>query len=365
MEDQSSIIMTESPDHPGRSSKAGLPPGTLLHVGERRTTRAKITLMNYTSAHFQDAAFDSLEEYKGFKPLKGNRWINVDGIHDDKVIRWLGEEFDLHPLLLEDIMNTRQPPKTDKYEKCVFLTLKMLGVNKEKAVVEAEHISLVLGGDFLISFQEEPGDVFDFLRQRLRETGSTIRQKGIDYLFYRLVDTIVDYYFHVIEFLGNRLETLDETVMDVPSESIIREIQNLKKQLILMRRAVVPMRENIRSLNKEPAGGIIEPLTMRYLGDVYDHIVQIIETVETYRELLSSNLEIYMNSVNLRMNQVMKTLTIITTIFIPLSFLAGIYGMNFQNMPELGWKYGYSLVWSVMLAVVIMMIRYFRKRKWM
>ena len=289
-------------------------------------------------------------------------WINVDGLSNVELIKKIGKHFNLHYLLLEDIMNTDHRPKLDEYEDHLFLTLKML-YRMEGNEIDYEHISFVLGKDFLLSFQEKEGDIFNHLRERIKSDTGIFRKRGADYLLYRLVDTIVDSYYTILENVGYKVEALEENISANPTIEDFREIQELKKEFIYLRKVVYPLREALNKIMKNEAG-FIDSHTLKYYSDVYDHVIHLIDSLDTYKDLTSTLMDLYMNTINYKMNEVMKLLTIITTIFIPLSFIAGIYGMNFENMPELTWKYGYFEVLGLMGLILIAMAFYFRYKKW-
>jgi len=349
-----------------RSQKAGLPPGTLIHIGEKKREEPKITILDYDETQFQEREAKSVEECFPLKEKPTVTWINVEGLHQVEVLERLGGCYGLHPLVLEDILNTDQRPKMEDYGEYVYIVLKMLTYYDDKSgQIEAEQISLVLGRNFVLSFQEgKKGDVFDLLRERLRGGKGRIRKMGADYLAYSLIDSVVDHYFIILERLGERVEFLEEELMTEPTTKTLQEIYNLKREMIFLRKAVWPLREVVGALERGESP-LIQQNTQIYLRDVYDHTIQVIDTIETFRDTVSGMLDIYLSSVSNRLNSVMKVLTIIATIFMPLTFLAGIYGMNFKYMPELEWRWGYPLVWMIMIAIGILMLFYFRKKKWL
>lgn len=345
------------------SKKAGLPPGVLMHVGKRLADNVRISVIDYNATDYIEKTCKTPEEVFEYRDTKNVTWINIDGLHDVDTIAKIGEYFDLHPLLLEDVLNTKHRPKLEEYDNCLFITLKALNVDEENNDINSEQMSFVLGPNWIISFQEREGDIFDGLRQRIKEKG-TIRQKSVDYLLYRLIDTVVDYYFLITEFVSDATIDLEERVFEEPDDDALKEIHLLKKRLANLRKITGPLREAVLGLYK---GGnkLIKQSTERYLQDVYEHLIQVNETVEGQRDTVASIMDLYMTGVSNRMNQVMQVLTIIATIFIPLTFIAGIYGMNFDNMPELHWKYGYFIVWGIMSVVTLFMIFYFRRKKWL
>lgn len=347
-----------------RSKKVGLPPGTLVHIGEKKTEKVRITIIDYDEANFEENEIKTIEECFPFKDKTTVTWINIDGIHDIKIIEKIGKHFDLHPLILEDIVNTGQRPKIEDFGDYIFIVLKMLYYNEKEDEVQAEQVSLILGSNFVISFQEREGDVFNPIRERIRSGKGRIRKMGADYLAYTLIDTIVDNYFIIPEKLGERIESIEEELVTDPTPETLQTIHTLKRKLIFLRKSLWPLREVVSGLQRTEST-LIHESTDIYLRDVYDHTIQVIDTIETSRDILSGMLDIYLSSVSNRMNQIMKVLTIIATIFMPLTFIAGIYGMNFEFMPELTWPWAYPLVLLVMVVIGISMLIYFRRKKWL
>ena len=347
-----------------RSKKAGLPPGTLIYTGEKKVASVRITVIDYDEQHCDEKQICSVEECFPFKVTPTVTWINIDGLHDVTVIEKLGKAFEFHPLILEDILSTRQRPKFEDYEKDIFVVLKMLRYSDEQQIVETEQVSLILGSNFVISFQERVGDVFDSVRDRLRNAKGRIRKQGPDYLAYSLLDAIVDSYFAILEKVGDKIEILEDELVSDPDEKTLQGIYRLKREMISLRRSVWPLRELINGVQRSESALICES-TGVYLRDLYDHTIQIIDTIESFRDVVSGMLDTYLSSISNRMNAVMKVLTIIATLFIPLTFVAGIYGMNFENMPELKWRYGYTGVWTVILVTAVLMLVYFRRKKWL
>jgi magnesium transporter len=347
-----------------RSTKAGLPPGTLVHVGEKRAEAVRITLIDYDEQSFQEKEVSTVEECFPFKATPTVTWINIDGLHQVDIIEKLGKQFELHPLILEDVLHTEQRPKYEDFDKYIFIVLRMLRYNEQIQAVESEQVSLILGTNFVISFQERVGDVFDHIRERIRNAKGRIRKMGPDYLCYTLMDAIVDNYFAVLEIFGERIESMEEELVTNPTERTLQQIHTLKREMLFLRKSVWPLREVISVLQRSESS-LISESTGIYLRDVYDHTIQVIDTVESYRDMVSGMLDIYLSSISNKMNAVMKVLTIIATIFIPLTFVAGIYGMNFENMPELKWRWGYGAVWLVMIVVAAIMMVFFRKKKWL
>jgi magnesium transporter len=345
------------------SKKSGLPPGALVHVGEKKIEKTRIRVIDYDEDGIEERELASVDECFPYKDSPAMTWINIDGLHEVDVIQKLGDGFGLHPLVLEDIVNTGQRPKMEDFEDYLFLIIKMLTYDDEEGVVKAEQFSLVLGPHYVISFQEKVGDVFEPLRERLRKGKGRIRKGGPDYLLYALIDAIVDNYFVVLENIAEEIESLEDRIMIDPTTDLLQTIHNLKRELIFLRKSVWPLREAVSALERGDSG-LVQEKTAIYLRNVYDHTIQIVDTIETFRDMVSGMLDVYLSSVSNRMNEVMKVLTIIATIFIPITFLAGIYGMNFKNMPELEWTWGYPLVWCIILIVGLIMVLYFRKKKW-
>jgi len=346
------------------SKKAGLAPGTLVHVGERKAESVHITVTDYDEQNYQEKKVPSIEECVPLKTTPTTTWINIDGLHQTEVIEEIGKKFDLHPMMLEDVLNTNQRPKVEDYESCLFVVLEMLSYDEKKGKILSEQISLILGGHYLITFQESVGDVFGPVRDRIKNTKWRIRKLGADYLLYALVDCIVDNYFVVLEKVADKIELLQEQVAADPSQEILQQIHELKREMIFFRKSVWPVRELVNSLLRSESP-LMQKTTEIYLRDIYDHAVQIIDTMETYREMISGMLDVYLSSISNKMNSVMKVLTIIATIFIPLTFVAGVYGMNFKYMPELEWRWAYPAIWVVMFAIFIGMMVYFKRKKWL
>jgi magnesium transporter len=347
-----------------RSKKAGLPPGTLIHVGEKKAETPKITIMDYDEVHFQEKETKTIEECFVFKEQPTVTWINIDGLHQVEILEKLGDCYGLHPLVLEDILNTDQRPKMEDYGEYVYIVLRSLDYNAQGNEIESEQISLILGPNFVFSFQEKEGDTFHPIRERIRNGKGRTRKMGADYLAYALLDSTVDHYFIILEKLGDKIEFLEEKLVTHPTPKTLQTIHDLKKEMIFLRKAVWPLREVVGSLERGESS-LIQSSTRVYLRDLYDHTIQVIDNIETFRDMVSGILDIYLSSVSNRLNSVMKVLTIIATIFMPLTFLAGIYGMNFKYMPELEWRWGYPVIWLVMVGIGVFMLVYFRKKKWL
>ena len=347
-----------------RSTKTGLPPGVLIHIGEKKSELAKITILDYDEIQFEEKEAKTVEECFPFKDTPTITWINIDGLHQVDIIEKIGKNFDFHPLLLEDILNTEQRPKIEDFDTHIYLVLKMLYYDDKTNEINSEQVSIIFGQNYVISFQEKEVDVFNPIRERIRTGKGRIRKMGADHLAYSLIDAIVDGYFIILEKLGENIEDVEEKMMANPTPETLHSIHKLKRRMISLRKSVWPLREVVNALERSDSS-LIQDNTRIYLKDVYDHTIQVIDTVETFRDMLSGMLDVYLSSISNKMNEIMKVLTIIATIFIPLTFIAGVYGMNFENMPELRWQWGYPAIWSVMLFIGILMLVYFRKKKWL
>lgn len=346
------------------SDKAGLPPGSLVHVGEKKIEHTKISVIDYNETQHDELVVKTVEECFPFKDSPTVTWINIDGLHDTDVIKNIGNHFGLHSLVQEDILHTGQRPKLENLDDYIFVTLKMLDYDTESEEVNAEQVSLILGRNFVISFQERAGDIFYFVRNRIRNGRGRIRRRGADYLLYALIDSIVDNYFSILERYGERLEILEEELTENPTRETLHVIHALKKEMILLRRSVWPLRELISGMEREESTLISEPIHV-FIRDLYDHTIQVIDSVDTMKEILSGLQDLYLSSVSNKMNEVMKVLTIFASIFIPLTFFAGIYGMNFEHMPELKLRWAYPALWIFLISVALGLLSYFRRKKWL
>ncbi|HXC93602.1 MAG TPA: magnesium/cobalt transporter CorA [Geobacteraceae bacterium] len=345
-----------------RSRKAGLSPGSLVHIGDERQSAPRTEVITFNRDRV-DILHPDLEKECMLPPSEGAvTWVNVEGIGRLELLRKLGDCYGIHPLVLEDIANTDQRPKAEEYDKYLFVVLKML--TPVEGGVSSEQVSLVLGEGWLLTFQEGlDGDPFNPVRQRLNNVQGRARSQGADYLAYSLMDVIVDNYFLVLEQIAESIEMMEEELMLDPAPRTLAEIYRLKRELLFIHKAIWPLREVINSMVRRDSP-MVKEATLVYLRDLYDHTIQVIETVETLRDMLSGMLDIYLSSVSNRMNAVMKVLTIIATIFMPLTFIVGVYGMNFKHMPELEWQWGYPAVWFLMVGITVGMIVFFRRKRW-
>jgi len=347
-----------------RTGKIGLPPGTLMHVGQRKVEHVRISLIDYDEDHLEEKEVSSVEECASYLGKSSTTWINIDGVHDMEVMEKIGQHFGIHPLVMEDIADTGHRPKMEVHDNYLLIILKMLSFDDIRHRIVAEQVSLLLLKNTVICFLEDVGDVFDPIRERIRGKGLPIRNRGADYLAYAMMDIVVDYYFTILEKLGERIEELEDKLETDPSPATLRDIRDAKREMILLRRSVWPLREVISGLEKAELS-LIHESTRIFLRDVYDHTIQVMDTIESDRDILAGMVELYLSAVSNRMNEVMKVLTIIATIFIPLTFLAGVYGMNFHHMPELTWRWGYPALWVLMTVVAVFMLFYFKRKKWL
>ncbi len=343
--------------------KIGLPPGTLIYTGSPSESDTHITIMTYNQENVNSISSINLGDIlPNFKEDSVN-WINFDSLHKVELISGVGDHFHIHPLILEDILNIDHLPKVNEFETYLFFTLKMVKPGTDEDSFISEHLSFVLGKNFLLSFQEDPTDPFDAVRERIFSGKGKARGRNADYLMFLLTDAIVDQYFVIVERLSRKIAEIELELLENPQETLVTKIIDQKKQLSRLRSFIYPMRDCLRVLVSEETDFVNEE-NIKYFNDVYDHLIQIISSLESHHESLTSFMEFYATQVSNQMNQVMKTLTVIATIFIPLTFFAGIYGMNFRYMPELNWKWGYPVLLLTMAALGIGMYLYMRRRKW-
>ena len=348
----------------GTAKKVGLPPGTLVHVGERKAEKVRMRVFEYNADTCHERELENSEECHPFRGTTSVTWLNIDGLHEPEIIEKIGYHFNLHPLVQEDILHTNQRPKMEDHEEYILIVVRMLYYDQETDAVKSEQVSIILGAHCVISFQELEGDVFDPLRERIRQGKGKIRKLGADYLAYALIDMVVDHYFVLLEKLGERIAVLEDELTFNPRQHTIQAIHSLKQEIVFLRKSLWPMREVINSLSRSESPLISHELSL-YTRDLYDHTIQVIDAVETYQDLLSGMLELYLSSMSNKMNEVMKVLTIFASIFIPLTFLAGIYGMNFEFMPELKWRWSYPVLLCCMCAAGVGMLAFFKRKKWL
>jgi len=345
-----------------RSKKSFLPPGTVEADVSLQAQSVVITVLQFNESFIEEKVFYNLSDFKDISSTSSVTWINVDGIHDASVIEKIGSLYEIHPLTLEDIANTDQRPKFEDYENYVVVMMKMLYYDSE---LHNEQLSVVLKNNVVITFQENHGgDAFYPIRKRLKEAKGRVRKYGADYLCYALIDAVVDSYFNILEVIGDKIELMDEQLIAEPTPDTLQVLHSMKREMIFLRKSVWPVRDMVNSLERSETT-LIQPSTDVYLRDVHDHVIRVIETVENYRDLINGMMDIYLSSLSNKMNEVMKVLTIISTLFIPVTFIVGVYGMNFDYMPELRSPYGYGATWLVMLIIMMSLLYYFRRKKWL
>ncbi|MGS2761222.1 magnesium/cobalt transporter CorA [Sinomicrobium sp. M5D2P9] len=345
-----------------RRKGLGSVPGTLTYTGNRSEQEFYIEVIDYSKETCSRTVYNDVKEVFRYAEEENTTWINVNGLHNVEAIETLGKYYKWHPLVMEDIVDTFQRPKIDEFEDYLFVVFKMIYYEEERLVTE--HLNLLIGKGYVVTFQESRADVFDDIRKRIMENRGRVRGEKSDYLLFVLLDAVVDHYFLVIETLGDKIEDLEDVLFEERDVDISKDILNLKKEILRIKRSVFPAREIVNRVEKTDFI-LIEEHTRNYYRDLYDHTIQVVEYVEVYREMILSLMEMYMGSISNKMNNVMKVLTVIATIFIPLTFIAGIYGMNFDNMPELHGKYSYFILMGVMLLIFIGMLLFFKKKKWL
>ena len=345
------------------SAKVGLPPGSIIHVGEQKIEKVKITLTEYDEKNVEICEINSVEEIDPYTDTPQVTWVNVCGLHDTELIKQIGEKFNIHPLVLEDILNTETRPKIEITDSYIFIAMKMLSYNKSEDQVDTEQVSFILGNSFVFSFLEKSDSVFKPIKDRITEQFGRVRKQPSDYLFYALMDVVVDQYYLVLEQIEQNIESLDDEVTTNSDRSQIEKIYTLKNKILLTRRSLWPLRDIFTRLTREETK-LINKKIVPYLRDLLDHTMHITETIEFQREITISLMETHLSMMSYKMNEVMKVLTVIATIFIPLTFIVGIYGMNFPNMPEMKWPWAYFALWGVMISVVLFMLFYFKRKKW-
>jgi magnesium transporter len=349
-----------------QNSNLGTSPGTLTYIGDEVKFDTKIFWTEYNLDNYKIHNFPKLLDFQLKLDPDKTYWLNVDGIHEPKVIETIGGIFNLHALVMEDILNSQQKPKFEYYnDNQLFITFKMIEYNPYTREIEVEHLSFILGINYLISFQEERSrDIFEAITVRLKTSAGKTRKNGADYLLYALMDLVIDNYFVVLEQISENIERLEDSIIKTTKQKSMTEIYSMKRELMLMRKVVFPLREMLSNLIREEAP-LITANTVLYLRDIHDHVSQVIETIDSYRELVASLMDLYLSQAGNRMNNVMKVLTVISVIFMPLTFIAGVYGMNFDNIPELHWQNGYFYVWGIMITLVIGMLIYFKRKDWL
>ncbi|TFG26655.1 magnesium/cobalt transporter CorA [Candidatus Thorarchaeota archaeon] len=346
-----------------RSSRTkGLPPGTPIHIGQKRTDKSSIRLIDYNENNILINENVGEQEIAQKPSKQMIRWAHLTGVHDVDLVQTLCRKYDIHPLVLEDIVNTEHRPKLELYSDYIFIVLKTLNLEGDDNI-SVEQVSLILGKSFVLSFQESTDPILQPVVSRLEQGHGNVRSSGTDYMVYALLDMIIDDYFIFTESLGERIEELEDEVIENPTTATLHDMYRLKRILSVSRRSLWPLREIVGRLYRDPSA-LINTSTNIYLRDLYDHVIQVNDQLEGYREALSSMRDTYLSSISNKLNEVMKVLTVISSIFIPLTLISGIYGMNFLNMPELTLPYGYYTVLLLMFVLGVSMLVYFRKIEW-
>jgi len=347
-----------------QAAKVGLAPGALIHLGERKTEQAAISLLEYGEAELTEHQFNSLAESQAYQARLPVLWLNVHGLHEPEVMAEIGRRFKLHPLVLEDILNTNQRPKVDDYGDYLFIVARFFEVGGEKQQIGSDQVSLVLGPNFVLTFQERPSGRFDPVRERLRQDRGQIRKLGADYLAYSLLDAIVDRYFTILENIGERTEELEDMMLEHPRPGALQLVHQLKRETLNLRRSIWPLREVINSLTRADER-FFRPETRPYLRDVYDHTVHAIESLEANRDMIAGMLDIYLSAASNRVNQEVRALTVVAIIFMPATLISGIFGMNFKVMPPLVWPNGFLIALGLMATVATTLSFIFWRRRWL
>ncbi len=347
-----------------KEASLGQVPGELIFIGEQKVPASTIRILDYDQGNLNERFLQDIKEGLPYKETPTVTWLNIYGLHDTELLRSVGKGFGLHPLVLEDISNTGQRPKMEEYDDYLFFVLKMMRYDEDEGKIHSEQLSLVLGKNVLITFHEQPADVFEPVRDRIRKQRGRIRKVGIDYLAYALLDTIVDNYIYIIERLGEQIEEIEDAILESPTQEVLTKINDYKREMNYLRKAIRPAKESILQLCRLDSD-LIQEQTVPFLKDLLDLASQAVEVIDTYREMLSDHLNIYNTGVSNRLNEIMKVLTIFSAIFIPLTFIAGIYGTNFENLPELHYRYSYFVFWGVLLTVALLMVKFFKRRNWL
>ncbi len=346
-----------------RNKNKGLIPGSAVFIGEKKVDEIRIRVIDYDKTKLHEDELKNISDGTVYKETNTVSWINIDGLHNSDLMKEIGETFDLHPLLVEDIMNTDQRPKFQESDNNLFLVLKMLRYNDTNNIIIAEQLSMVIGKTFLLTFQEQPGDVFEPVRERIRKQKGRIRATSTDYLAYALIDTVVDNYIYIVERYGERIEDMEESVLENPEPKIMEQLSDFRREMNFLRKNIRPAREAIIQLSKLDSD-LINKKTKPFLKDLEDLITQTSEAIDTYREMLSDQMNLYNSNLANKMNDVMKILTIFAAIFIPLTFIAGIYGTNFEYLPELHFKYSYFIFLGAMVIIAVSLLIFFKRKKW-
>ena len=345
------------------SEKTGLPPGSLVHVGEVLEAESRISVISYSQNRIDEHVVESIDEILRYRDTESITWVNFEGLVNTAFIEAIGEHFKIHPLVLEDILNTHQRTKFEEYEDHLFLVFKGMYVNEDRSYVNYEQISILIFDNFIFTFKERRDRIFHALKIRLKSSKGRVRAQGSDYLAYAILDTIVDLYFSLQDFVEENIESIEEDLLTGPSQETLSAIMNIRREMLMIRKSAAPLRELLGDLIRSESP-LIKHDTLIYYRDVYDHVLRLIESIETNRDMITGLLDIYHSSISNKMNEIMKVLTMFASIFIPLTFITGIYGMNFKFMPELEWKWSYPIIWGVFIAIPVGLLAYFKKKKW-
>ncbi len=343
-----------------RNIKAGLGPDMLVHIGDKRNSEVQIKVMDYNHAELKESVIHNINDCDQFSTSASTSWIDIDGIHNSDIVANIGKKFNIHTLVLEDIMNSTSRPKVEFFDDYTFVTLKMLELDNKRKNLSVEQLSLVIGNNYLLMFQESEGDFFGPIRERIRTSKGKVRSKDAYYLAYLILDNVIDNYITVSEQLASQIESLEELVLRKPSEFTLHRILGLRKELLDFKKSIDPLKEAINTMTRE-----LDDELGKYYRDLHDHLIFESENLAMYREMIVNLLDLYHSNLGMKMNQVIKVLTIITTIFVPLTFIVGVYGMNFENMPETKTENGYFIVLGGMAILVGLMLLYFRKKRWL
>lgn len=346
-----------------RDQNKGQSPGALIFIGNQKVESVQARVIDYDAVKLAEQELIDIKDGSHFKKTETVTWLNINGLHDTEIIKDVGQIFDLHPLVMEDILNTGQRPKIEEFDSYLFIVLKMIRFDKKTEMIINEQLSIILGNKFLLTFQEQPGDVFDPVRERIRKQKSRIRGSGTDYLAYALLDTVVDNYIYIIELIGEKIEDLEEVILSGEDASVMEKINSFKREINYLRKSIRPAREAILHLSRIDSD-LIHENTIPFLKDLQDLISQATEAIDTYRDLLTDQLNIYNSVMANKMNDIMKVLTIFAAIFIPLTFIAGIYGTNFEYLPELHYKYSYFIFWAILIGLAGSLLLYFKRKRW-
>ena len=346
-----------------RSSKKGLEPGSLVHIGEVKRDSTKIAVYKYNEQNFEVYEPDTIYHDAFSESNSFVTWVNIEGLHDVKLLDGIGKHYKLHPLIIEDILNTDQRPKIEVYKEYIFISIKTIEYDKIVNDFIIEQQSIIIGNNYVLSFGERDTDIFEPIITRLKNGVGRGRMLGPDYMAYSLLDIIVDNYYSILEGISDRIEAIEDETIERASSDTLKNIRSLRRQVLFLNKSIWPLREIMSTLERRESD-LIKESTEAYIRDLYDHVIQVLDTSETLRDILTSTIDIYISNSSNKMNEIMKVLTIISTVFMPLSFIVGVYGMNIGNMPELHWRWTYPILWAIMIFISIIMLVYFKKKKW-